>query len=91
MGSLLLQQIPLALGIIMSPLAVVAVVAVLFSERARINSIAYLIGWYLGIVVALAGAYMPCSEKVSLGIALAAMVTPQSPRVPSPLCSVPSR
>ena len=27
MGSLLLQQIPLALGIIMSPLAVVAVVA----------------------------------------------------------------
>ena len=58
MGSLLLQQIPLALGIIMSPLAVVAVVAVLFSERARINSIAYLIGWYLGIVVALAGAYI---------------------------------
>jgi hypothetical protein len=58
MGSLLLQQIPLALGIIMSPLAVVAVVAVLFSERARINSIAYLIGWYLGIVVALAGSYV---------------------------------
>lgn len=58
MGSLLLQQIPLALGIIMSPLAVVAVVAVLFSERARLNSIAYLIGWYLGIVVALAGSYI---------------------------------
>lgn len=33
MGSLLLQQIPLALGIIMSPLAVVAVVAVLFSNE----------------------------------------------------------
>ncbi|TSD49822.1 GAP family protein [Rhodococcus sp. KBS0724] len=53
MGSLLLQQIPLALGIIMSPLAVVAVVAVLFSDRARINSIAYLIGWFLGIIVSL--------------------------------------
>lgn len=33
MGSLLLQQIPLALGIIMSPLAVVAVVAVLFPNE----------------------------------------------------------
>lgn len=53
MGSLLLQQIPLALGIIMSPLAVVAVVAVLFSDHARSNSIAYLIGWFLGIIVSL--------------------------------------
>ena len=55
MGSLLLQQIPLALGIIMSPLAIVAVVAVLFSERARIDKrIAYLVGWFLGIIVSLA-------------------------------------
>ena len=44
MGSLLLSLIPPALGIVLSPLAVLAVIAVLLSERARLNSLALLIG-----------------------------------------------
>ncbi|MFF2087897.1 GAP family protein [Nocardia sp. NPDC058176] len=57
MASLALSLLPVALGIIMSPLAVIAVVAVLFSRRARVNSVAYLVGWVAGIVVSLGAAY----------------------------------
>lgn len=57
MGSLLLSLIPVSLGIVMSPLAVIAVVAVLFSDRARVNSVAFLAGWIGGIVFALAVSY----------------------------------
>lgn len=51
MGSLLLQLLPVALGIVISPLAIVAAIAVLGSRRARANSVAYLVGWVLGIAV----------------------------------------
>ncbi|MGA9872997.1 MAG: hypothetical protein WBQ44_17885 [Rhodococcus sp. (in: high G+C Gram-positive bacteria)] len=44
MGSLILSLIPVSLGIVMSPLAVIAVVAVLFSQHARQNSVAFLVG-----------------------------------------------
>ncbi|MDO3650428.1 GAP family protein [Nocardia mangyaensis] len=57
MVSLALSLLPVALGIIMSPLAVIAVVAVLFSQRARVNSMAYLVGWVAGIVVSIGAAY----------------------------------
>ena len=58
MGSLLLSLIPPALGIVLSPLAVLAVIAVLLSERARLNSLAFLIGRVTGITVAVAGGYL---------------------------------
>lgn len=56
MASLALSLLPVALGIIMSPLAVIAVVAVLFSQRARVNSMAYLVGWVAGIIVSIGAA-----------------------------------
>ncbi len=46
-----MQLLPVALGIMISPLAIVAAIAVLGSSRARANSVAYLIGWILGIAV----------------------------------------
>lgn len=58
MGLLLLSLIPPALGIVLSPLAVLAVIAVLLSERARLNSLAFLIGRVTGITVAVAGGYL---------------------------------
>lgn len=58
MGLLLLSLIPPALGILLSPLAVLAVIAVLLSERARLNSLAFLIGRVTGITVAVAGGYL---------------------------------
>ena len=50
MDSLIVSLIPVAFGIVISPLAVIALVAVLFSRRAARNSIAFLTGWVIGIV-----------------------------------------
>lgn len=49
MGELVITLIPVTLGVVLSPLAIMALVAVLLSERARANGIAYLIGWVVGL------------------------------------------
>ncbi|QIK62050.1 hypothetical protein G7068_01635 [Leucobacter viscericola] len=51
MGELLITLLPLGLGIIMSPLAIMALVAVLVSQNARRNGIAFLLGWITAIVL----------------------------------------
>ncbi len=61
MGELLLLLTPLAVGALLSPLAVVAVVVVLLSSRPGPNGVALLVGWFLGVVLVL-----------GLGLALAA-------------------
>ncbi|RMI14288.1 GAP family protein [Cellulomonas triticagri] len=53
MGALIGSLVPLALGIVMSPLAIMALVAVLLSPRARTNGVAFLVGWALGLVLVL--------------------------------------
>jgi Sap, sulfolipid-1-addressing protein len=53
MLDLIVSLIPLALGVVISPLAIMALVAVLLSKRAKRNGIAFLIGWILAIVVTL--------------------------------------
>ncbi|MET0694348.1 MAG: GAP family protein [Propionibacteriaceae bacterium] len=57
MGQLILDLVPLAFGIILSPLAIMALVAVLLSARARINGIMYLLGWAVAIAVGLVVSY----------------------------------
>nr|WP_246306833.1 GAP family protein [Herbiconiux flava] len=49
--------LPLSLGIVMSPLAIMALVAVLLSGRPRQNGVAFLLGWAVAIVVALGVSY----------------------------------
>lgn len=49
MGELILALVPVALGVVLSPLAIMALVAVLLSHNARANGIAYLLGWFLGL------------------------------------------
>ncbi|KJL18326.1 hypothetical protein RN51_03158 [Microbacterium oxydans] len=49
MGELILDLVPVALGVVLSPLAIMALVAVLLSRHARTNGIAYLLGWFLGL------------------------------------------
>lgn len=58
MGELIVSLVPLALGIVMSPLAIMALVAVLVSRRARANGVAYLIGWVLAITAVLVVSYL---------------------------------
>ena len=53
MGELVVSLIPLVLGVVMSPLAIMALVAVLVSKRARANGTAYLVGWAVALVATL--------------------------------------
>lgn len=47
------ETLPLALGIAISPIPVIAVILMLLSPKAKRTSIGFLLGWVLGIVVAL--------------------------------------
>ena len=49
--------LPVAFGIVLSPIPIIVAVAVLFSDRPRANSVAYLIGWLVGIVSAVGVSY----------------------------------
>lgn len=57
MAELIWELLPVALGVIASPLAIMALVAVLLSRKARGNGVAYLLGWSLAVLLALTGAY----------------------------------
>jgi len=57
MGDLVLSLLPLALGIVMSPLAIMALVAVLLSRRARVTGVFFALGWALGIAIGLGASY----------------------------------
>jgi MFS family permease len=43
--------LPLALGVAISPLAIIAIILMLTSKRAKSNSLLFVIGWVLGLVV----------------------------------------
>jgi heme/copper-type cytochrome/quinol oxidase subunit 4 len=43
--------LPMAIGVAISPVPIIAVILMLFSKQARVNGIAFLIGWVLALVV----------------------------------------
>lgn len=51
MGEVLGNILPLAVGVAVSPVPVIAVILMLFSAKAKTNSLAFLAGWMLGISV----------------------------------------
>jgi len=61
MGEAIGQALPLAIGVALSPVPIIAVVLMLTTPRARSNGIAFVVGWLLGlgvigaIVLAIAG------------------------------------
>jgi Sap, sulfolipid-1-addressing protein len=61
MGQAIGGSLPLAVGIALSPMAIIAVVLILTSRRAKINGLAFILGWLIGlgivgaIVLALTG------------------------------------
>ena len=57
MGSLLLNLLPLAVGIILSPLAVVAIVVIVSSHRGLSRGTAFTIGWVLAIALVTAASF----------------------------------
>ncbi|GLK17977.1 GAP family protein [Herbiconiux flava] len=52
MGSVTGEILPLALGIAISPIPIIAAILMLLSPKARGTSLGFLLGWLLGIVVA---------------------------------------
>lgn len=54
MGAVIGEILPLALGVAVSPIPVIAAILMLFSTRASSTSTGFLLGWVLGIVVATA-------------------------------------
>ena len=59
--------LPLALGIAISPIPIIAAILMLLSPKAKGTSVGFLLGWVLGIVVAvvvftLLGAIIPASD-----------------------------
>ena len=57
--------LPLAMGIAISPLAIIAVILMLITPRARANGVSFLLGWMLGLA-AVATVVLVVSE--SLGV-----------------------
>jgi threonine/homoserine/homoserine lactone efflux protein len=51
MGTVIGDILPLALGVALSPIPIVAVILMLFSKNARSTSFGFLVGWFLGVAV----------------------------------------
>jgi threonine/homoserine/homoserine lactone efflux protein len=52
MGAVIGEILPLALGIAISPIPIIAAILMLLSPKARVTSVGFLLGWVLGITVA---------------------------------------
>ena len=52
MGEVIGEILPLALGVAISPIPIIAAILMLLSPRARSTSVGFLLGWLVGIVVA---------------------------------------
>lgn len=66
MGSVIGELLPLAIGIAVSPIPIIAVILMLFSPRAGSTSVGFLIGWLLGIIVA-TGIFTAVSGSMASG------------------------
>ena len=69
MGQAVGQVLPLAVGVALSPVPIIAVVLMLVTARARVNGPAFVAGWLLGlggvgaVVLAVAGPANPASDS----------------------------
>jgi len=52
MGPAIGQILPLAIGIAISPIPIIAAILILLSPKAKVSSVGFLIGWLLGITTA---------------------------------------
>ena len=69
--------LPLALGIMISPVPIIAAILMLLSPKAKGTSVGFLLGWILGIIIALV-----------VFILLASVITPADPDQPQPVAGV---
>ncbi|HKH09052.1 MAG TPA: GAP family protein, partial [Agromyces sp.] len=74
MGSVIGDILPLALGVAISPIPIIAAILMLLSPKAKGTSVGFLIGWVLGIVIA-----------VTLFTLLASVIPEQDPDASKPI------
>ena len=68
MGTVIGDILPLAGGVTLSPIPIIAVILMLFSENARSTSLGFLAGWFLGVtVVATAVVYVADPAQQATG------------------------
>lgn len=65
-GQAIGQFLPLAIGVALSPVAIIVVILMLFSARAKSNGPAFLLGWLIGVGAA-AGIALAVSDAASVG------------------------
>ena len=53
MGQAIGDSLPLAIGVAISPIPIIAIILMLLSKRAATNSASFLLGWFIGIAVVL--------------------------------------
>ena len=53
MGNVIGDILPMAIGVAISPVPIIAVILMLFTHRAKPNSMAFLGGWILGLAIVL--------------------------------------
>jgi hypothetical protein len=58
LGPAISDVLPLAVGVMLSPLPIIAIILMLFSPRAGANGLAFLIGWVVGLAVVSAVVYL---------------------------------
>jgi threonine/homoserine/homoserine lactone efflux protein len=57
MGRGISEVLPFAIGVAISPIPIIAVILMLFSERAKVNGPVFLAGWVIGLSVVVAVVY----------------------------------
>ena len=66
MGQGISEVLPFAIGIAISPIPIIAIILILFSNRAKVNGPAFLAGWVIGLAVA-SGVVYAVSQAASVG------------------------
>ena len=59
MGRGISEVLPFAIGVAISPIPIIAVILMLFSERAKVNGPVFLAGWVIGLSVVAIGTSSP--------------------------------
>jgi len=57
MGQAISEVLPFAIGVAISPIPIIAVILILFSDRAKVNGPVFLLGWIIGLSVVVAVVY----------------------------------
>ena len=58
MGQGISEVLPFAIGIAVSPIPIIAIILILFSNRATVNGLSFLLGWVLGLAVVGTAVYL---------------------------------